>query len=519
MRTVIYARYSSDAQREASLDDQVRNCAQYCTRAGWAAPVVFSDAAMSGTHAERPGYRALIEAVERGQFDVLLVDDMSRLSRDSNESGRIMRRLAWHGVRMIGVSDGTDTSRDGHELDTGIRAVINEHYVRDLAKKTHRGLTGRALDGASAGGLPYGYVVTSTGQRAIHPEQAAIVCRIYDEYLGGKSARQIATGLNADGIPAPRGDTWAASAIRSDLKRGIGILANPIYMGQQIWNRSHWIKHPETRRRVRKERPPSEWVITHHAELAIIDRNTFEAAKLRAEGRSISMPSMKGRPPQHLLSGILRCGECGGPIVAIDRTRYGCSRAKESGICASKLRFDRATAEQAMLAGITRELLSEDAFRAFQQAAQEVIKRNAPDLGALQRTLAKAQGEQTNILTAIKAGIFTASTKGELEACERAIESAKSALAEAKTAQPARILPLARAAWLRYTRDLANHARDIHTARTALRALLGSDITVRQNEKGDPIAEIANSSVQITVVAGAGYVHSLTSAPVSFALG
>ena len=505
MRTVAYVRYSSDNQREASLDDQLRNCSQYCSRIGWPAPAVFSDAAISGSHAERPGYRALITAIERGEFDVLLVDDMSRLSRDSAESGRILRRLAWHSVRLIGVSDGTDTSRDGHELDTGIRAVINEHYVRDLAKKTHRGLTGRALDGASAGGLPYGYVVTSTGQRAIDPDQAAVVRRIYDEYLSGKSARMIAGALNDEGVPSPRGETWAASAIRPDHKRGVGILANPIYMGQQVWNKSHWVKHPETRRRVRRERPPSEWITTHIPELAIIDAQIFEAAKRRALGRSLQMPTRQGRPPRHLLSGILRCGDCGGPLVAIDRYRYGCARAKESGICHSRLRFARSDAERALVAGITRELLSEEAFRAFHLAALDALKRNAPDLTGLQRNLAKAKAEHANLMKAIKAGIFTASIKAELEACERAIEDAEEAISAAKATAPVRVLPAARSVWNRYARDLANYTRDIHAARTALRGLLGSEIPVRQNEKGDPVAEIANSSVQISVVAGAGF--------------
>lgn len=518
MRTAAYVRYSSDNQREASLDDQLRNCSQYCSRVGWPAPTVFSDAAISGSHAERPGYRALIAAIERGEFDVLLVDDMSRLSRDSTESGRILRRLAWHSIRLVGVSDGTDTSRDGHELDTGIRAVINEHYVRDLAKKTHRGLTGRALDGASAGGLPYGYVVTSTGQRAIDPDQAAIVRRIFDAYLAGKSARKIAGELNDEGVPSPRGETWAASAIRADHKRGLGILANPIYMGQQVWNKSHWVKHPETRRRVRRERPPSEWITSHRPELAIIDAQVFEAAKRRALGRSQAMPLKQGRPPRHLLSGILRCGECGGPMVAVDRYRYGCARAKESGICKSRLRIVRSDAERALVAGITRELLSEEAFSAFHRAALDALKRNAPDLAGLQRDLAKAKAEHANLMKAIKAGIFTASTKDELEACERTVDAAEDALSAAKAAAPVRILPAARTVWDRYARDLSNYTRDIHAARTALRALLGSDIPVRQNEKGDPVAEIANSSVQINVVAGAGYVRSLTAAPFSIAL-
>ena len=139
------------------------------------------------------------------------------------------------------------------------------------------------------------------------------------------------------------------------------------------------------------------------------------------------------------------------------------------------------------------------------KAALKGLKRTAPDIAVLQRDLAKAKAEHANLMNAIKAGIFTASIKAELEACDRAIEDAEDAISAAKAAVPVRILPAARTVWDRYARDLANYTRDIHAARTALRGLLGGEIQVRQNEKGDPVAEIANSSVQITVVAGAGF--------------
>ncbi len=192
-------------------------------------------------------------------------------------------------------------------------------------------------------------------------------------------------------------------------------------------------------------------------------------------------------------------------MVAVDRYRYGCARAKESGICKSRLRIVRSDAERALVAGITRELLSEEAFSAFHRAALDALKRNAPDLAGLQRDLAKAKAEHANLMKAIKAGIFTASTKAELETCERAVDAAEDAFSAAKATAPVRILPAARTVWDRYARDLSNYTRDIHAARTALRGLLGRDIPVRQNEKGDPVAEIANSSVQINVVAGAGF--------------
>ena len=133
------------------------------------------------------------------------------------------------------------------------------------------------------------------------------------------------------------------------------------------------------------------------------------------------------------------------------------------------------------------------------------MKRGAPDLDALQRALAKAKTEHGHVMAAIKAGILTPSTKAELEACEAAVIAAENALAKASTAQPGRILPAARAVWERMAKDLQNHGRDREAARSALRGLIGSAIPVHANENGDPVAVVADSSVQINVVAGAGF--------------
>ena len=210
MRVAAYLRYSSDSQREASLDDQLRNLRAYCSRHGWPVPVVFQDAAISGSRTDRPDYVRLLDSA--AAFDVILVDDLSRLGRDSEEVQRAVKRLTFAGVRLVGVSDGVDTGRKGHKVEVGLRGLMSELFLDDLADKTHRGLMGRALTGASAGGLPYGYQVgAEVGSRVIDPAQAAIVRRIYSEYLAGQPARAIAAGLNRDGVPPARaGGSWAA---------------------------------------------------------------------------------------------------------------------------------------------------------------------------------------------------------------------------------------------------------------------------------------------------------------------
>lgn len=501
-----YARYSTDKQSDASIDDQLRNCRAWCQRQGLPDPAIYSDAAMSGSRSDRPGYLRLLSEVRRG--DVIIVDDLSRLSRDSIEVAQAIRRLTFDGVRVIGVSDGTDTGRKGHKAEVGLRGIMSELYLSDLADKTHRGLTGKALAGQSAGGLPYGYRVTETGQRAIVEPQADVVRRIYADYLSGLSARNIAAALNREGIASPRGRTWAPSAIYGDMRRGIGILANPIYVGKPIWNRSQWVKHPVTGKRVRRERDPSEWVRQDHPELAIVPQGQWDAVQRRSRSQSRAS-GVSGRPPRHLLSGLLRCGECGGPMVVVDRYRYGCAAAKDRGTCASRIRLSRQVAEDAMLTGVREQLLSEDAFMRYQRAARDALRQRVPDNS---RKLAEAQRVRENVMAAIRAGIITPTTKAEMERAEAAVAAAQAA---ADTPRPEVLLPRARERWQRIVATLADRGRSLPAARDTLRALIG-EATVR-NENGNLFAEIADSS-QIALVAGAGFGRYLTG-PVRIPLG
>ncbi|HEX7111403.1 MAG TPA: recombinase family protein [Mizugakiibacter sp.] len=514
MRVAAYARYSSDSQREASLEDQLRNCRAFCARQGWPAPTAYTDAAVSGARIDRPAYQRL--QADIAGFDVLLVDDISRLSRDSVECAKAVKRLTFAGVRLVGVSDGVDTARKSHKADVGLRGLMSELYLDDLAEKTHRGLTGRVLAGASAGGLPYGYRVVGVGQRAIDAAQAAVVRRIFADYVAGASPRTIADALNRERVPPPRGNRWAMTAIYGDVKRGLGILVNPIYIGRQVWNRSHWVKHPETGRRVRQERPESEWLIHEAPELAIVDLDTWNATQRRIRRFRAPVTPMRagagpGRPPRHLLSGILRCGHCGGPMVVVDRYRYGCAAHKDAGptVCPSRVRVPRVAAESALLAGIQRDLLSEAAFRRFQRAVAAELKRAAPDADGVRRRLAAAERVLENIVAALRAGIITPTTRAELVAAERDIAAARAELDALRTFQPAQFLPRAREAWRDIVARLADHARNIPAAREALRELLGDRIVVKE-KAGELFAEIAGFDSEITVVAGARFRLYLT---------
>ena len=156
-RVAIYARYSTDMQREASIDDQYRNCKKYVEKENWRIIKHYEDKAISGTVKDRPGYQKMLTDAEAKTFDILLIDDLSRLSRDDIEMKTVIRRLIHWSIRIIGASDGFDTNSKGHKIQAGMRGIINEIYLDDLKEKTHRGMEGQALKGFNCGGHSYGY--------------------------------------------------------------------------------------------------------------------------------------------------------------------------------------------------------------------------------------------------------------------------------------------------------------------------------------------------------------------------
>lgn len=249
MRVCLYARYSSENQKESSIDDQFRNCEQRAVREGWTVTHRYADKAVSGSTTERPGYQRMLADAKAKTFDILLVDDLSRLSRDSMETEQARRRLVHWGVRLIGVSDGIDTDDRGHKMLSGFKGMMNEVFLDDLCDKTRRGMVGQALKGYHCGGRAYGYRLVPEydpsrtdpyGQPAkvgtrleIHPDQARWVKWIFARYAEGQSPMKIVEELNRRGVPPPglayrrhslRPPTWCASALHGDLNQGTGPL-------------------------------------------------------------------------------------------------------------------------------------------------------------------------------------------------------------------------------------------------------------------------------------------------------
>src|SRR5690606_24499215 len=216
MKVAIYARYSSDNQRDASIADQLRICREYATRQGWTVTHEFTDHAISGATLLRSGFQALMRDALNRRFDVVLAESLDRCSRDQEDTAGLFKRLTFAGVNIVTLAEGDIT-----HLHIGFKGTMNALFLKDLADKTHRGLRGRVESGKAGGGLSYGYRVVrmmsgttvSTGEREIEPPEAEVVERIFREFVSGRSPKQIAKTLNQQGVAGPFGGKWSPSTL------------------------------------------------------------------------------------------------------------------------------------------------------------------------------------------------------------------------------------------------------------------------------------------------------------------
>lgn len=308
MRTAVYARFSSNLQSDASIEDQVRTCRERIEQEGWSFVEVYKDAAISGATTLRPGYQKLLEDARANRFDIVLAEALDRLSRDQEDVAGLYKKLSFAGVKLITLAEG-----EINELHIGLKGSMNAIFLKDLAAKIRRGQIGRVIAGFSAGGISYGYEVVREldangdvirGKRNINPEQSEIVRQIYKEYVGGKSPRAIAADLNRDGIPSPRDGQWNASTINGHRSRHNGILQNELYIGLMVYNRIRMVRDPETGKRISRINPKDVWVVTEVPELRIIPDELWNQAQA-IKARYSNQPAHKNRRPKSLLTRII----------------------------------------------------------------------------------------------------------------------------------------------------------------------------------------------------------------------
>lgn len=404
MRAVIYARYSTDLQRDASIEDQVRLCRERVALEGGEIVKVYSDKAMSGGSLLRPGIQALMHEAERGLFDCLVAEALDRLSRDQADIAMLNRRLKFLGVRVITLAEG-----EINALHIGLKGTMNALYLSDLADKTRRGLRGRVEAGRSGGGNSFGYDVVReigadgmpiAGRRQINGAEAAIVVRIFEDFAGGKSPRRIALDHNKEKVTGPRGEGWTASTINGNAGRGTGVLNNELYIGRLVWNRLRYIKDADTGKRVSRANPESALIVKDMPELRIVEQALWDRVKARQETvKRNTRPDCEGeRPfwdrtrPRYLISGLMRCGVCGGSYSKISQNLFGCAAARNKGTCTNRTNIRRDRLEAAVLTDLNERLMDPDLFKIVAEEFQREVNRlRAEESGKERQTKAELE--------------------------------------------------------------------------------------------------------------------------------
>lgn len=423
----VYARFSSENQRDASIEDQVRVCRQYIERHGGSLSphLIFHDAAKSGASLARDGFKQLMVLVEQRQVDAIVVEDTSRLSRDLADSASVLRQLEYLGVALISVGDGLDTRRESAEVAFGFKSVMDHVARREIGRRTLRGLRGRALHKQATGGLAFGFrsrpVEGSSGKIVGHEievdgEKAAIVRRIFHESLEGKSYKQIAQGLTEDGIATPRDRRtgrrgWVASTIRSMLK-------NDAYIGRFRYGRRKWLKEPGTGKRRYRDGDPDEMIEFELPDCRIIDQAVWDQVHQRLEAVRAKSTGKRGRgtAPCHrterALSGLLVCGVCGANMTisgGSSATYYKCVDYKKRGTCKNGMSVREDLVKARIIEALRHTIFTPEAVDELRrniahhlaEASREANRR----LDELQARLARTRGRIDRLIHLLADGV------------------------------------------------------------------------------------------------------------------
>ena len=415
---------SDDGKQQFSLDTQTKGCDDHIARMELvdAARVDYVDDGRAGDDfLGRTGLRRLLADAKRG--DIIVCRDQSRLGRDAIEVTLVVRDLVRdRGCRLFYYASGQEVQFANaiDQATTFIQGTGHQMELEAIRSRTREGLRSRVRQGRIAGGACFGYTLErksdGAGRRytiaVVDDAQAPIVERIYREYLAGRGLKQIAHGLNNDGVPAPsvgrRGSgSWAPSAVRT-------ILLNARYRGVYIHGRIKKVRQAGAVIRVKAD--PTEMLTIEIPEWRIVDDATWFAVNAKFGSRESS--NRAGRPAsKYPLTGIAKCASCGGAIAAARVVAYGgpkervlcygCAKHHERGsaVCAVTVHQPMHEVEAALVDHLQKHVLSEGVLQTvFAEIRAEIaaqLPRHEADTAALESELATCRGEQKRLAKAV----------------------------------------------------------------------------------------------------------------------
>lgn len=423
---VIYARYSSNAQRDVSIDQQLRVCLDFAERQGIKVVGIYEDRALTGTSDKRPGFQRMIADAEKSSWSYVIVYALDRFARDRYDSAIYKRKLRDAGVRVLSAMENLTEDPTGVLLESLLEGMA-EYYSRELAQKVSRGMEDNARRCLVNGQLPPGYDRGPDGKYAIYEPEAAVILELFQRVLAREPLSGILADFEARGLRTRKGKPWS----RSIADR---VLVNERYTGVYIYGDI----------RVEGGIP------------AIVDRELFDAVQV-VMGCKQNPRKTKGVPQRrrrehgiYLLTGKLYCGECKMPMVGVSGHGkagnpyyyYVCQKHRADHSCSTKpVRRDQI--EYAVTLALQKNILNDETICALVDGfiAYQSQSRESAELQGLENNLADVRRSLKNIMQAIENGLYSPTMQKrltELEASEKELDIRISQLKKQCASLPSR---------------------------------------------------------------------------------
>lgn len=420
MKAAIYARYSSDNQREESIEAQVRAIKEYADKNGIMITKVYTDEAKSATTDNRPKFLEMIKDSEFRLFDAVIVHKLDRFSRDRYDSAYYKRVLKKNGVRLISVLEHLDDSPESIILESVLQGMA-EYYSKNLAREVMKGMKETALQCKHTGGIPpLGYNIDpETKKYVVNADEAKAVRIIFEMYSEGYGYNQIIDKLNYLGYKTKIGRTFGKNSLSE-------ILRNEKYIGTFVFNKVP--KMMDGKRNSHRTKSPDEIIKIANGVPAIIDRETFDkvAKRMLCNKRNATN---KAKEP-YILSGKVFCGSCGSAMIGHtsyagrNKTKYStynCGTRYRNKQCKMK-NISKDFIEDITLTEIKNKILNPTSIKSLTKKLiayyEKMMDSNTDELKDLEKRLKEIQFEIDNIVEAISKGMFHISFKEKMDNLE-----------------------------------------------------------------------------------------------------
>ena len=415
MNAVIYARYSSDNQREESIEGQLRECREYAERNGMNVVATYIDRALSAKTDDRPQFQQMIRDSNTHKFEVVLVWKLDRFSRNRYDSANYKRKLAQNHVRVVSATEPISNTPEGIMLESLLEGMA-EYYSAELSEKVSRGHKENALKAKFNGGtIPLGYRIDENQHYQIDPATAPLVLETFERYADGECVRKIVESFNARGLRTSRGAPFSINSFQAILK-------NRRYLGEY--------RYKDT--------------VIPDAIPAIITPEVFEKVQRRCE-QNKKAPAHTKTDVNYMLTTKLFCGKCGAMMAGESGKShtgawhyyYKCGNHKRHGRSVCDLKAVRKEPLERFVVKVAIEkVLKTDTLELLAQKLLEYQNKENTRLPVLQAGLKDISKRINNIVSAIEQGIFTPATKQRLDELEEQRKELEASILQEQIAKP-----------------------------------------------------------------------------------